>query len=579
MDLDDDSWTLIKSKSHLPMYSSSNSVIPLPRTTINAKLDSAASNHYWALRDTMALDEVQDDDIGVSTILPDKSIITSIQRAHLPIQNLSKVATDTKIFSDLNHNLISAGQLVDDNCKVLLRKKDCIVWKDNNIILQGKRSTSGDRLWDIPIPQLQPSSTIVSPSQSSTPQNHSINIILRTDKKSSDLAQFHHGSCNSPKSDTFVKGIRNNYFTTWPGLTPELITKHLPPTIATELGHLKQEQQGLRSTKNILPPTINHITEEECFFPSYDPSYRRTNDCVYMIYSTSDKAFMDLTGRFPYRSTRGNEYILNCYHYDSNTILGQPLKNRQAATITKAWQSLQNELTIAGVAPNTWVLDNETSHQLQQTMTKNNTTFEFVPPHTHRANLAERAIQTFKCHFKSTLATVDPTFPIQEWDRLLKQAFMTLNMLRGARLNSKLSAYAFLFGQFDYNKTPLAPPGTKAVIHSKPTNRATWDYNGKVGYYIGPSMNHYRCMQFFMPQSKSIIHCDTVTFIPHLIPIPETSIEDFIRQAAGDIVTLLTTPPSSTTPILQLGDSTRNGLLQLSTLFHRNQVTNSLIRQ
>ena len=49
---------------------------------------------------------------------------------------------------------------------------------------------------------------------------------------------------------------------------------------------------------------------------------------------------MDLTGRFPHCSSRGNEYVLIAHDYDSNGILGTPLKNRQAAIITAAWKLL-----------------------------------------------------------------------------------------------------------------------------------------------------------------------------------------------------------------------------------------------
>ena len=45
---------------------------------------------------------------------------------------------------------------------------------------------------------------------------------------------------------------------------------------------------------------------------------------------------MDLTGRFPYKSSQRNEYILIAYQFDSNAILEVPLKNRQAKTITTA---------------------------------------------------------------------------------------------------------------------------------------------------------------------------------------------------------------------------------------------------
>ena len=132
---------------------------------------------------------------------------------------------------------------------------------------------------------------------------------------------------------------------------------------------------------------------------------------------------MDLTGRFPTRSISGNEYILVCYHYDSNAILVEALKNRQAQTITDAWIKISKRLSLVGAAPNKWVLDNEISQTLKDAFEESNTTFQLVPPHNHRANKSEHAIQTFKQHFKAGLASVDPNFPVASlWDLLLQQA-------------------------------------------------------------------------------------------------------------------------------------------------------------
>ena len=135
--------------------------------------------------------------------------------------------------------------------------------------------------------------------------------------------------------------------------------------------------------------------------------------------------------------------------------MGFPLKYRQAATITNAWKVLHTNLTREGVTPNIWVFDDKTSHKLQAVMNKYKTEHQFVPPHTRTANISERAIQTFKSYFKAGLAYVHPDFPIAEWDRLLKQCFLTSNLQRRSRLNSEISAYAFLFGNFDFNRIPF----------------------------------------------------------------------------------------------------------------------------
>ena len=181
---------------------------------------------------------------------------------------------------------------------------------------------------------------------------------------------------------------------------------------------------------------------------------KKSNDTIYSIIQNNNNAFMDLTGRFPYKLSQGNEFIFIAFH--ANVILGTPIKNNQAHTLKQAWLHPHNKLALHTNNPNTWILDNEASGDLQYTMLKHNVQFQLVPPHNHRANLAERAIQTFKNHFKAGLSSLQPFFPITEWDRLLPQAFLTLNFLRQATANPNLSAFAYLFGNFDFNKTSLA---------------------------------------------------------------------------------------------------------------------------
>ena len=77
-----------------------------------------------------------------------------------------------------------------------------------------------------------------------------LNIIIRKDETKRDLAKFLHGSCGWPVRSTFVQTIRKNYFITWPGLEPKLIDTHLPDSVPTAKGHLRQEYQGLQSTSN-----------------------------------------------------------------------------------------------------------------------------------------------------------------------------------------------------------------------------------------------------------------------------------------------------------------------------------------
>ena len=116
-------------------------------------------------------------------------------------------------------------------------------------------------------------------------------------------------------------------------------------------------------------------------------------------------------------------------------------------------------------------MDNECSIDLKLAIVKNKGNYELVPPHQHRRNSAEKAIRTLKNHLLSGLATCNTNFPIHEWDRLLPQCKLTLNLLRNSQINPKLSSWAILNGMRDFNKVPLAPPGTQIVVHNKPGQR------------------------------------------------------------------------------------------------------------
>ena len=134
--------------------------------------------------------------------------------------------------------------------------------------------------------------------------------------------------------------------------------------------------------------------------------------------------------------------------------------------------------------------------------------YQLVPPHIHRRNAAERAIQTFKNHFIAGLSSVHKLFPMHLWCRLIPQSILSLNLLRGSRMNQKLSAHAQVHGSFDFNATPLASPGTKIIIHKKHSVGGIWWLRGTDGWYIGNTPLHYRYFGS-MPTKVCIVSSQT----------------------------------------------------------------------
>ena len=118
--------------------------------------------------------------------------------------------------------------------------------------------------------------------------------------------------------------------------------------------------------------------------------------------------------------------------------------------------------------------------------------WELVPPRNHRRNAAEQQIRTFKNHFISILTGTDPDFPLYLWDKLILNAWVTINLLRNSHRNPQLSDESYLNGNYDYKTTPLATPGTKVVAFEPPDKRNSWETHVTLGWYIFPALHHYR---------------------------------------------------------------------------------------
>ena len=254
------------------------------------------------------------------------------------------------------------------------------------------------------------------------------------------------------------------------------------------------------------------------------------------------------------------------YDHDSNLIEGVALKSRNAKVITKKWQKLYDKITANTVTTKYWILDNEASKYLKDALGTNDQNYQLTPPHIHRINAAERAIRTYKNHLLAGIATCDKDYPIIEWDRLLSQCNITLNLLRNSRVNPGLSAYAYAYGEFDFNKTPLCPPGTKAIIHSKSNNRGSWNFHSKEGWTIGPALEHYRCIKCFMPDTNKEINADTLFLIPKHIPIPTPTLDAQLKATASQLIALIK-KKRKPLPGLPIEDKTIQGLKQLADIF------------
>ena len=112
---------------------------------------------------------------------------------------------------------------------------------------------------------------------------------------------------------------------------------------------MDQERKNLKYTKHV--KLEGEVEEDSNFY--LDAETVKTHElCATVIpFNIKRKGFSDLTDAFPHKSSRGNLHVMVMYDYDSNAILVEPIKNRQAETIRDAFLNIQKVLKARGSDP------------------------------------------------------------------------------------------------------------------------------------------------------------------------------------------------------------------------------------
>jgi hypothetical protein len=226
------------------------------------------------------------------------------------------------------------------------------------------------------IPLQQQYTTVQNKTQLS--QQFANNVYELKIKK--EIIQYLHGACFSPTKSAWIKAIKQGHFATWPGLTAEMVEKHLPKSIATAKGHLQQQRKNLRSTKKM---TEAEKIEEDNIDTKAEPKEDATGEVYGKVVEYTTKIYTDLTGKFPHRSSRGSQYLFVMYDYDGNSIMVEPIKNRTEAELIQAYKKLFKFYAMRGMKPSMHVMDNEASKAFRDEVENNKCTYQLVPPHIH----------------------------------------------------------------------------------------------------------------------------------------------------------------------------------------------------
>jgi len=354
-----------------------------------------------------------------------------------------------------------------------------------------------------------------------------------------ELAMYLHQVLCSPPKTTLLKAIRNNQLSSIPGLTYELIANHLPPSTATEKGHMIRTRQGLRSTRTNKQGILDARQIVDDMQPLQQSCTAIDNEmfCFAALADQNENTiYSDLCGRFPVRSFSGMNYIFVAYIYTINAIIIRPMKSRNDECMVATFKDIYEYLQSKKLAPKLHVLDNECFKAVQRYIKGQQVNIQLVEPHNHRVNAAETAVKAVKYHMLAALATIDPTCPLQLWDKFLPQIQDTLNLLRTSRRDSSVSAYQEMEGDFDFNKTPMAILGLRALAYVDPTIRAAWEPHALDAIYVSSCKQHYRLLEFWIDKTKNYRTSGTYRTYPAHCSTPTLSEADKTIIAATELV-------------------------------------------
>ena len=234
----------------------------------DAAIDSGCTTHTWPLTDPV-LNIQKTAPSAINVKLPNDQIMAQSHHGNVPIVDMPSSAQEVKIFPDHTYKpLPSLGQLADAGYTFQGDHKQIMLTHPNHKNLCAARCpSSGMYLMSLinlhSTPPLLTVSSMITLQSCSTRFNKGTNYLVNNAfamATKPDFAIYYHRAAFSPVPTTFISAVNNGNFSTWPGLTAELISKHMPKSLATAKVHNKLARQNVRSTRPQEPPVARTKT-------------------------------------------------------------------------------------------------------------------------------------------------------------------------------------------------------------------------------------------------------------------------------------------------------------------------------
>ena len=243
------------------------------RQAMKLVFDSGATSHF--VPEEMNLPRKGKSNKEV--FLPDNTKLQASFTTELPIEQLSEKAREADILPGLKTPLISVNKMAEEGYTTIFHpgEEGVTIHKRGTVsittttppVLQGCK-VKGAKLWT------------TSAHEMTKEQAHNAYDLPSI----SQTIRYLHAAAGFPVRDTWIKAIKAGNYNTWPTITPITVRRHFPESDETQQGHMKQQRQGVRSTRMRI--------EDEC----NEPTLPKKKDVYVKIHNLSDTMHIDQTG-------------------------------------------------------------------------------------------------------------------------------------------------------------------------------------------------------------------------------------------------------------------------------------------
>jgi hypothetical protein len=182
-----------------------------------------------------------------------------------------------------------------------------------------------------------------------------------------------HGAAGFPTKACWLKAIRKGNYLFWPLINIKIVAKYFPKSKETQKGHMRNQRQGVRSTKVAKP------TEDT---PTTLP-HQKKNNILIMEHKVKSLMYADQTGLFLAVSSLGNKYVMILHHVGSNSSWSEAMQNQSGGKLILARAWALARMQRRRLIPKHQILDNQASAEYKAAIEASGMTYELVPPKEH----------------------------------------------------------------------------------------------------------------------------------------------------------------------------------------------------